>query len=375
MCSRCILDTTVPRIRFDDDGTCNYCKMHDKFEQKYPLSELGEKRLKEQIEEIRRKGKKKRYDCIIGISGGTDSTYCLYLAKKWGLRPLAVHLDNEWDSDIAINNIKRSVEKLGVSLKLVRVDWEEFKDLQVAFLKASVPDMEIPTDIAIYATLFKIAAEENIPSVVNGHSFRTEGTAPLGWTYMDGRYIKSVYKKFGKKKKLENFPNLKISNLLYYVLIKRIKEYRPLEYIDYDKQEAGKELEKKFEWKYYGGHHYESIYTRFVTSYILVKKFSIDKRKVSLSALVRTGKMIREEALEEISEKPYPDDKTKEDMDYVLKKLGLSKEVFEEIMSSPAKSFLDYQTYYTLIRKFRFFIKMACKLGLVPEILYEKYAK
>jgi len=198
ICSRCILGTTVPDIRFDEKGVCNYCKIHDKFEEKYPLNENGKEKLRELINKIKLKGKNKKYDCVVGISGGTDSTYCLYLIKKMGLRPLAVHLDNGWDSQIAVDNMKKAVEKLGVDLKTIKVDWEEFRDLQISFLKASVPDAEIPTDIAIYSILYRVAAELGVHFVLNGHSFRTEGTAPISWTYMDGKYLESVHKRFGR---------------------------------------------------------------------------------------------------------------------------------------------------------------------------------
>lgn len=375
ICSRCVLDSTIPSIIYDEKGECNFCKIHDKLEKKYPLGDEGQNKITEIIDEIKSKGKNKKYDCIVGVSGGVDSTNCLYLAKKWGLRPLAVHLDNGWNSEIAITNIKKTVKKLGVDLKVVTVDWEEFKDLQVAFLKASVPDVEIPTDIGIYATLYKVASDKDIPSIINGHSIRTEGTQPLGWTYMDGKYIESIYRKFGRNRKLKSFPNLKISNLIYYICFKRIKEYRPLEYIDYDKKEAGKILGNELGWKYYGGHHYESIYTRFVASYILMKKFNIDKRKVSFSAEIHSGKINRKEALEKLHKQPYPDDKIKEDKDYVLKRLDLSTKEFERLMSLPPKSFLDYPTYHSTIKKLRFFIKIACSLKLLPEVMYEKYTK
>lgn len=373
ICSRCILDSTVPNIKFDEDGICNFCKLHDKLERKYPLGAEGQQKIKQFVEEIKSKGKNKKYDCVIGISGGTDSTYCLYLAKKWGLRPLAVHLDNGWNSETAVNNIKNATEKLGVDLKTIKVDKDEFRDLQIAFLKASVSDAEIPTDIGVYATLYKVAAEEGIPFIINGHSFRTEGTAPIDWTYMDGKYIENVYDKFGKGK-LKNFTNLKIPNLLYYLFIKGIKEFRPLEYIEYNKVKAGKILEKELGWQYYGGHHYESIYTRFIASYVLPKKFNIDKRKVSLSARVRSKQLTRDEALKKLEEDPYPEDKIEEDKNYITKKLGLTKEEFDQILSQKPKSFRDYKTYYSYIRMLRLPIKIACKLKLLPEIFYEKYA-
>jgi len=366
------LDTTVSNIQFDEDGVCNYCRIHDEMEKKYPLNELGQQKLNQLVNEIKNKGKNKKYDCVIGVSGGIDSTYTLYTAKKLGLRPLAVHVDNGWNSDIAVDNMNKAVTKLGVDLKTISFDWEEFKDLQISFLKASVSDAEIPTDIAILAALHKVAAEESIHYIVIGDSFRTQGTAPIGWTYMDGRYIKSVYKKFGKSK-LKNYPNLTLLKLLYYVFVKKIRVVSILEYLDYRKDEVATFLEKELGWSSYGGKHYESIYTRFFQSYLLPKKFNIDKRKTEYSALVRSGQMTRDEALMKIKEEnPYPKDKVKEDKEYVIKKLGLTPEEFEEILSSEPKTFLDYPTYYPIIRLFRVPIKLACKSHLLP-MRFEKY--
>jgi len=291
------------------------------------------------------------------------------MAKKLGLRPLAVHLDNGWDSDIAINNIKKAVTKLNVDLKTVTCDWEEFKDLQISFLKASVSDAEIPTDIAIISVLYRVAAEEGIHYVFNGHSFRVEGLSPTGWTYMDGRYIKSVHKRFGKTK-LKSFPNLTISDLFYYVLVKRIRVVPLLAYINYSKEDSKKVLEKELDWTYYGGHHFESIYTRFVITNLLLKKFKIDKRIVEYSAYIRSGQMTREQALKAIKEAPLED---KDIAEYCRNKLGLTTEEFERILSSEPKTFLDYPTYYPIIKALRVPIKLACMLGLLPQIFYEKY--
>jgi N-acetyl sugar amidotransferase len=278
ICSRCVLDTTVPDIRFDDKGICNYCKMHDELEKKYPLNELGEQNFKKLIEEIKAKGKNKEYDCVVGVSGGRDSTYTLYTAVKQGLRPLAVHFDNGWNSEIAVNNIKKATTKLNVDLHTVVADWEEFKDLQLSFLKASVPDAEIPTDYVIISVLYQMAAEINTDYILNGHSFRTEGMSPQGWTYMDGRYVKSVHRKFGKAE-LKSFPILSLSKLVFYAVIKRIKFIHLLEYMDYDQEQAGEVLKKELDWIYYGGHHHENIYTHFFQSYYCPQKFNIDKRK------------------------------------------------------------------------------------------------
>lgn len=371
ICSRCIMDTTVSGIKFDENGVCNFCELHQTLEKKYPIDEAL---LQQIIDEIKNGGKNKRCDCVIGVSGGVDSTYLIYMAKKWGLRPLAVHLDNGWNSDMAVNNLRRIVQELDVNLRIEKVHWDEFRELQIAFLKASVPDIEIPTDVGIYATLFKVAAEENIPSIVNGHSFRTEGTQPLDWTYMEGKYVESVYKQFSGRR-LKHFSNLKIKNLIYYILIKRIKEYRPLEYMIYDKKEAAKVINKEVNWQDYGGHHFESIYTRFMASYILPTKFNIDKRKVTLSAQIRSGLLNREEALDIIKKEYYPSDKIESDRNYILDKLKMSEEQFNEIMNLPIKNHLDHPTYHSTINKLKLFIKLACKLKLLPDVVYEKYAK
>ena len=370
ICSKCILDSSVPDIQFDERGVCNFCKIHDEMEKEFPLNELGQQKLSQLIGKIKAEGKTKRYDSIVGISGGTDSTYCLHMAKKLGLRPLAVHFDNGWNTDIAKNNMKNAVKKLDIDLKTVKCDWEEFKDVQISFLKASVPDVERTTDIAIFSALYRVAAEEGISYIINGNSFRTEGKIPIGWGYCDGKYIRSVHKKFGKTK-LKSFPNLTISDLFFYTYVKKIKIIRLLNYIDYRKEDAKKILERELGWKGYGGHHFESIITRFVIGYLLPKKFNIDDRKVEYSALIRSNQMTREEALEKMQENPYPKEMVRGDIGYIIKKLGLAKEEFEEILARQPKTFLDYPTYYPIFKKLRFAINLAYKLNLSPVKLYQ----
>jgi len=226
ICTRCALDTTVKDIWFNQNGVCKYCLIHDEMEKTHRLDENTETKLNHLVEKIKRDGRGKEHDCIVGVSGGRDSTYSLLTAVKLGLRPLAVHFDNGWNSDIAVSNIKNATNKLGVDLDTVVADWEEFKDLQISFLKASVPDAEIPTDYAIYSVLYKTASKEGIKYIINGHSFRTEGTSPLSWTYMDGRYVKSVHRMFRKIKKIKSFPIMSLFELLYYVFVKSIKEVR-----------------------------------------------------------------------------------------------------------------------------------------------------
>ena len=367
---RCGFDTTIPGIRFDKNGVCNFCQSHDALLQYYPQDEnIRRQRLKELIEQIKHKGRRKKYDCMVGVSGGTDSTYTLYLTKKLGLRPLAVHFDNGWDSDIAVTNIKNATTKLDVDLYTYVVDWEEFKSLQIAFLKASVPCIEVPTDVAIHGTLYKVATEEKVKYILGGQSFMTEGTVPREWSYMDGTYVKSVNNIFGELP-LRTYPNATIYQLFYYTFIKRIKQIPLLNYVQYHKKEARKVVEKELGWTYYGGHHYENLYSHFAFGWYSYHKFNIDKRKISLSGPVRMGYMSREEARKELNKEPPID---KEIVSYCIKKLGLTQHEFDEIMALPPKTFHDYRTSYPVLQRFRFFVKLAIKLGLLTPVLYEKY--
>ncbi len=373
ICSRCILDNTVSDIWFDENGVCKYCHIHDAMNKQHPLGQELDKELSEIVDKIKKAGKNKKYDCICGVSGGRDSTYMLLTAVRLGLRPLAVHFDNGWNSNISVSNIKKACDKLSIDLHTVVADWEEFKDLQISFLKASVPDADIPTDFAIYSVLYDIANKEGIKFILNGHSFRTEGTSPISWTYMDPLYVKSVYKKFGKNKKIISFPHMSLLKHQYYIWIKRIREVRLMEFIDYKKKEVDVVLEKELEWQYYGGHHHENIFTKFFQSYYLPQKFNIDKRKIELSALIRTGQITKEKAIQEIESAPYHFDE--EVVKYAINKLGLSQYEWDEIMKSPIISHNNFTTLLPLIRLLKFPIKIATKFKLIPSILYLKYAR
>jgi N-acetyl sugar amidotransferase len=373
ICSRCILDSTVEDIWFDEKGECKYCIIHDKMEKLHPLGPDLEEELKKIVEEIKRKGRNKPYDCIAGVSGGRDSTYTLYTAVKLGLRPLAVHFDNGWNSDISVKNIKKVCEKLNVPLYTIVADWEEFKDLQISFLKSSTPDADVPTDYAIYSVLYEVAFKERISYILNGHSFRTEGTSPISWTYMDPLYVSSVHKRFGKLKRFKSFPHMTFFKLIFYSFIMRIREIRLMEYIDYRKNDVDEILMNELGWEYYGGHHHENVYTKFFQSYYLPVKFGIDKRKTELSALIRSGQISREAALREIQSSPYVYDPKV--VEYIIHKLSLSKNEFDNIMNTPIKSHNDYPSYLILIRTLRWPIKIAVKLKLLPQILYLKYAQ
>lgn len=370
VCSRCIIDDTVPGIVFDEKGICLFCKIHDEIQKNYPLDENSEIKLKQLTEKIVKAGKGKKYDCIVGVSGGRDSTFTLYNTVKLGLRPLVVHFDNGWNSDIAVQNIKNACNALGADLYTHVADWEEFKDLQRAFLKASVSDAEVPTDWIIFSVLFKVAARENIRYIIHGHSFRTEGTTPLTWTYMDGRYIRHIHKKFGSGK-TKSFPVMGLLEYLYYTLVRRIRQERILYYIEYDEKKVMELITKELNWKDYGGKHHESKYTAFFQSYILTRKFNIDKRKLHYSALIRSGQMTREDALIKVQADPYHGGI--ELLDYCLKKLDFTRGEFEIIMNEPLKSFFDYKSYYSFVRIMRNPIKWATRAGIIPQTVYMKY--
>lgn len=340
ICKRCIMDTTDPDIIFDEKGYCNHCTNAVKNIEYYKTIDR-EQELKKIIERIKKKGQGKKYDCIIGVSGGVDSSYLAYKVKEFGLRPLAVHLDNGWDSELAVTNIKNLLTKLDIDLYTYVLDWEEFRSLQVAFLKASTPDSEIPTDHAILALMRKEAARYNA-SIIIGSNLITESIMAKSWSqgYQDWEYIKRVNKLYGTKK-LKNFPHISIWTRIYYNRVKRQKMYCLLDYLNYNKEQAKKFLIENFGWKDYGSKHHESIYTKFYQNYILPTKFGFDKRKAHLSSLIVAGQITREEALEKMKEKLYNEDELKEHLEYVPKKLGISRKEFEAIMKTPPAKYTD----------------------------------
>lgn len=369
-CQKCVFSNLIPNIKFNSDGICNYCTIHDEMEKIYPTDSRGKSIIKKLINKIKLEGKGKKYDCIVGVSGGTDSSYMLYVCVKLGLKPLAVHFDNGWNSPVAVSNIKLLLEKLNVDLYTYVVNWEEFKNLQISFLKASTSDAEIPTDVGIHGCLLRTASKFRIKYIMNGHSFRNESLMPLGWTYMDGLYINSVNKRYSNSN-LSTFPNVTILDFFRYTYIEGIKTVPVLNYIKYDKTKAIKVLENKLGWVYSGGHHHESYYTEFFQSFYLPKKFNIDKRITELAGYVRTNQVKRDVALKELAGSSY---KYKQELiNYTLTKLDLSKEDFKIILNSPKKTFNDYETYYPIIKIFKQPIKLAARYGLIPYVLYQKF--
>jgi len=357
ICTRCIMDTSDPEIVFDGNGICNHCHLfEDRMRRMVIPPEQRDARLMALLDKMKAAGKGKEYDCIIGVSGGVDSTYVAYLCKQWGLRPLAIHFDNGWDSELAVANIEKTLKRLDIDLHTHVVDWEEFRDLQLSFLKASTPDGEVPTDHAISALLYRMAAKYGIKHILMGTNVVTEGVLPLlwGYGYFDLKYIRAVHRRFGKLR-LRTYPSMGLFRLAYYVLVKGIRGVPILNYVDYDKKRAMATIENDLEWIYYGGKHYESIYTRFFQAHILPRKFNIDKRRAHNSALILSGQMSREHAFQSMAEPTYSDQRLEEeDRIYVIKKLEVSNGEFEDLMRLPARTFRDFPNSYDLLQSLKF---------------------
>lgn len=369
MCIRCISTEEMPGIVFDENGLCNYCKMSENFEKEFPIDKNSKKKLNEIINTLKKAGKGKKYDCVLGVSGGCDSSYLLYRLHKMGLRILAVHFDNTWNSDIATTNIYKVLKKLKIDLYTHVVNNEEYDDIYKSFLKASVKDIDIPTDIALITTLYQAASKYKIKYILDGHSPRTEGIVPTGFVYMDGKYVDSVQKQFGHFK-LKTYPNLWITRWFKWMIIDQIKRIRPLYYMDYDKEKAKKLLSKKFGWQWYGGHHMENRFTYFAVNYYMPNKFNIDLRTSELSGLIRSNQITRKKALKIISKPKIID---KEIIELVQKRLNISNIQLDKIMKAPKRTYRDYKTYKPFFEKFRFLFWMLYKTNLVPQSFYTKY--
>jgi len=345
VCKKCVMDTTDPDIEFDRDGICNHCKQyHERAARLLFSGKDGEAKLQQIASEIKKYGRAKEYDSVLGLSGGVDSSFVAYYAKrKLGLRPLAVHFDNGWDTELAAGNIESIVQKLDLDLYTYRVDWEEFKDLQLSFLKASVIDIEMLTDHAIVAVMLDVAKERGLKHILSGSNFVTEAIMPKSWVYMkwDIRNIREIQKRFGQRK-LKTFPTYGSLRSKIRQRIRNVQYIYILNHIDYNRQEAVKTLERELGWKNYGGKHCESIFTRFYQRYILPTKFNIDKRKAHLSTLICSGQITREQALDELSKPLYAPKELREEKEYVFKKLGLIEEEFDRIINLPTRSHLDY---------------------------------
>ncbi len=365
ICRRCVMDTTDPNIVFDEQGICNHCHEYDESIRNVVFNGAEAKKILESlVTKIKEKGKRKEYDCIIGVSGGVDSTYVACKIKELGLRPLAIHLDNGWDSELAVKNIERVLNLLDIDLQTHVIDWGEFKDLQLAFLKSSTPDSEIPSDHAIFALMIKSAKKYKLP-VITGMNIRTESHLPSSWSqgHIDWRYIKNIHKRFGTVP-LKTFPHLSIWTFSRY--FRSGNWIHILNYMDYRKGEAKQFLIDSMGWKDYGWKHHESIYTRFFQGYILPQKFGYDKRKAHLSSMICSGEVTREVALEELKKEPYPIEMQNSDREYLIKKFNITPKEFEKIMMLSPKTYFDYPNSSAIFNS---------KFYKTLKFAYKKYLK
>lgn len=343
VCTRCVMSDTDPDISFDAEGRCNHCTdyLHRIANLTYKPG-ASDRELAAVVDRMKAAGRGKEFDCVMGISGGVDSCYAAYVAKSLGLRPLAVHMDNGWDSDTAARNIKNVARALGIEYQSVVLDWEEFRDLQLAFLKASVPEIETPTDIAIPAAVHQVAAEHGVRFVISGGNYATEGILPRAWHYnaKDVRFLKAVHRRFGSGK-LRTFPTFGFVKESYYKFFKGIRFVYLLNLVPYSKSDAMTKL-LELGWEDYGGKHYESTITGFVQSYLLPVKFQIDYRRATLSSQICAGEITRDEALAILTTPPFDAQRAWEEKAYVAKKFGITLEEMDAILAAPPKTHRDY---------------------------------
>ena len=365
ICTNCVMDTTDPEIKFDENGRCDFCNnYYNIILPSWHPDEVNEKELQTITEKIKKEGKDKKHDCIIGFSGGVDSSYLAYIAKvKLGLRPLMLSVDTGWNINVANENIDKLISALNLDLKTIVVDWEEMKDLQVAFLKSQVPYQDTPQDHAIFAGLYNYAAKHGIKYILTGGNYSTEGVKPpQEWTYLnDIRMIKDIHRKFGKQP-LNTFPLCGMFKYrIYYKYFKGTRVIRPLNMVPYHKEEAIALLEREFGWKTYENKHYENIFTRFFEGYWLPKKFGYDKRKCYFSSEILSEQMAREEAIEKLKQQPYDEKTAMQDLEYITEKLDMKKDEFLKLMNGQNKTFRNYKNSEKIL-------KAAIKLAMIVGI-------
>jgi N-acetyl sugar amidotransferase len=369
-CTRCIMSTVAdPSITFDDSGLCNHCKRFDQLSSIRTIQgDDGKQALQLLVNKMKSSGRGRDYDCIIGVSGGVDSTYVAYFVKQLGLRPLAIHFDNGWDSELAVKNIEKVLKVLDIDLLTYVVDWNEFRDLQISFLQGSTPDGEVPTDHAISALLWKQAISHGIKYIISGMNFATESISVPTWSYghSDWRYIRDVHRRHGRIK-LKTYPHFSLFYLFYVNFIRGVRSVSILNYVDYNKADAIELLRSKIGWLSYSGKHHESIYTRFYQGYILLKKFGIDKRYGHLSDLINVGQISRDQALEEMKAPAYAVSLQEQDLIYVCKKLGLQKASFDSIMAAPISDFTNYRNNYSTVQFLRRLVNFLREHHLYPR--------
>jgi N-acetyl sugar amidotransferase len=352
VCTRCVMDVSAPDIEFDEAGVCNYCKSHDHKAKLAPFSHPGASAaLDVQLERIR-SHQRGDYDSIVGLSGGVDSSYVAYEAVKRGLKPLAVHFDNGWNSELAVKNIEQIVKRLGLDLLTFVIDWEEFRDIQRSFFKAHVIDIEMVTDHAIFAAMYRIAHQHKIRYILSGTNAQTESIMPPAWQHFkfDLRNLKAIHRRHGTLP-IKRYPTLSVWGMAWNHYVWGAKSVSLLNYLPYRKDNAMRTLQTELGWQYYGGKHYESVFTKFYQAHILPTKFGVDKRRIHLSDLIMNGEIRRDEAVRELEQPLYEPNQLEQDRSYVCKKLGFSEAEFAAYLKAPPVSHYDYPSYARLAER------------------------
>lgn len=348
ICRLCVMDTSDTHITFDFDGVCNHCREFEETTRKnwFPNDE-GSRRLAEILDRIRVVGKGQEYDCIIGLSGGIDSSYLALKVHEWGLRPLVVHVDAGWNSELAVDNIEKIIKHCGYHLYTHVVNWEEMRDLQLAYLRAGVANQDVPQDHAFFSSMYHFATQNGIRYILSGGNIATECIFPKSWqgSAMDAINLKAIHRKYGERP-LESYNTINFFDYyLWYPFMKKMRTVRPLNYMHYNKAAAIEELEGTIGWRTYGRKHGESIFTKLFQNYYQPTKFGYDKRRPHLSSLIVTGQITREEALKKLEEPLYDPHELDDDISYFCKKLHISRKQFEEFMAAPAHHYTDFSNW------------------------------
>lgn len=351
VCSNCVMDTTDSRITFDADGVCDHCRtFRSKVLPNWHTGERGERELREMVQAIKASGQGKDFDCIVGMSGGIDSSYLTHIATEFGLRPLVFHVDAGWNSQEAVNNIERLVDKLGLDLYTEVIDWDEMRDLQLAYFKSGVPHIDTPQDHAFFATMYKFAEQHDVKYILTGANFSTECIRnPIEWMYYqsDAIQLRDIHRRFGTRP-LVNFPTTSIlRHKIWLPYVKGIRVVRPLNLVPYDKAQAMKLLVDTYGWQPYPQKHFESRFTRFYEGYWLPRKFGFDTRKVQFSSLIVTGQMTRDEALERLRTPALDEATVRQEFEYVANKLNISTAELQGYFDAPNRSYRDYRSQET----------------------------
>ncbi len=364
-CVKCVMDTSDPDIVFNDHGVCNHCVHYENHLNMMGSLDQRKSALTAMIAGLKERGRGKKYDCIMGLSGGVDSSYLTYLAvKEYQLRPLVVHVDTGWNSELAVNNIQNIVQRLNLDLHTLVIDWEEIRDIQRAYFLSGIANLDVPQDHAFIASLYKEARKFGIMDVLNGGNMQTESILPAAWGYdaSDLGSLRAIHRKFGTRS-IKKFPTINVfERLIYLPYVLRMRVHRPLELIDFNKNVAKSLLMSELGWRDYGGKHYESVFTKFHQAHYLPTKFGYDKRRAHLSSLIVSAQMTREEAKEELKQPLYSEKTLEVELQYWLKKLGIDASQYAKVMTEKPVYYTDFPNDQSAVSRIKSVMKSLAEI-------------